>query len=231
MAVSFDTTFEKGFVAQASPASFISNAGTVAGTVGSNANRVLIGIVGFRAEIAAVGTVTMTWNSVSMTLIGSGNDSINSDCLFVFGLINPATGNQTLAVSWTGGNSPDVSLGAVSIFNADQATGWRNFTSASGTSTAPSVSVTSANGNMVVAGRVDDNASTPRTVSVGTLDWDEGALNGNYGGAHNPSSGTPTAITWSSGSRGTWFMGGVDILVSVLEPDEIEAGRGFLSRP
>ena len=67
MAVTFDSTFEKGASSQASPFSFASNAGTVTGTVNNNSNRVLIGRVTFEGIASSV--VSMAWNSVPMTSI------------------------------------------------------------------------------------------------------------------------------------------------------------------
>lgn len=98
MAVTFDTKFESGATGQASPFAFVSNAGTVAGTVGANSNRVLIGWVGFRGVTTSA--VAMTWNGVSMTAIGTKVTAAGGLYeMYLFGLINPDTGAQTLSVS------------------------------------------------------------------------------------------------------------------------------------
>lgn len=167
MAVTFDAKFEKGATGQTSPFSFVSNAGTVTGSVGANSNRVLIGYVAFRGITSSA--VAMTWNGVSMTAISGASLTAvaGSMDLYLFGLIAPATGAQTLSVSWTGGSSAPVVLGAISLYNADQTTGWQNGGTDTNTGTSVSGTVSSANGNMAVAGLCDNNA-TSATITAGT---------------------------------------------------------------
>lgn len=206
MAAALDSAFQKGAAAQTSPFAFASNAGDVTGTVGGS-NRVLIAAVAF--DQAAISAVAVTWNGVAMTSIGTITTPAGRN-IFIFGLIAPATGNQTISASWTGGAS-DISLGAVSIKDADQATGWQNFTTNTGTSTLATDAVTSASGNLVVVGRADDNASSA-TIAAGTQDWDERDLNGNYGGGHIASVGASATVTWTLGSSVGWAMAGVDVI-------------------
>jgi hypothetical protein len=211
-AVAFDSKFEKGANSQASPFSFVSNAGTVTGTVGNNANRVLIGYVAFRTLVTEPSAVAMTWNSVSMTQIGSKvNFGGSPYAIWVFGLIAPATGAQTISTSWTGGNVDSVALGAVSLYNGDQTTGWQNSGSDTGTSTAPSSSVTTANGNAVVVCHGNDNASST-VINQGTSAWIEGALNGNYAMAYKLSTTTPETVSWTLGSSVAWGNFKVDVI-------------------
>lgn len=214
MAVAFDTAFEQGVAADASPFSFVSNAGTVAGSIGNNSNRVLIGIVGFDDSVtvstaAGLTPVTMTWGGVSMTAIGAGLDTPGGFSVFLFGLIAPAIGAQTLNVAWSV-DSNSLALGGISVYNADQTTGWQNATTNTGTSTSATIAVPFSTGNAVVVGRTDDNGSSA-VIAAGTQDWDERSLNGNYGGAHNLSSGT---VTWTLGSSVGWAMAGVEVIAA-----------------
>lgn len=211
MAVAFDSHFQKGAVSQSSPFSFVSNAGTVTGTVGGT-NRVLIGLVGFSDTVAHMATVTMTWNSVSMTQITSVDLSSANGCIFLFGLINPATGNQTLSCSWTGGVSPSISLGATNFTSADQTTGWNNSGTDTGTGTSASSAITTTNGDMAVAGHVN-NDSTSTVIGTGTSDWIDTAEFRNYGQARNPAVGASTTIAWTITSV-AW----ANVKVNVMQP-------------
>jgi hypothetical protein len=206
-AVSLDTKFEKGGNS-ASPFSYVSNAGTVAGSVGANSNRCLIGYAGFRTITPT--SIAMTWAGTSMTQIGT-TLSDGTDSIALFGLIAPATGAQTLSVSWTGGTSNPVVLGAVSLFNCDQTTGWQNNTSATGTGTSASITITTTSGDMAIAGHVNNNA-TGTSIATGTSDWTETAFNGNYAQAHNAASGASTAVAWTLGSSVAWANIGVDVM-------------------
>lgn len=215
-AVSNDTKFEKGTTAPASPFAFVSNAGTVTGTVGSNTNRCLVGYAVFRAGTESV--VAMTWAGNTMTSLGTAlsiTGSAKFD-LYLFGLKGDGaggvtTGNQSLSLSWTGSASGAVILGAVSLFNCDQTTTFQNYSTNTATSTAPSVTVSSANGNMIVAGNSDDDASSG-AINVGTSAWSERGFTGNYAMGYNASSGSSTTVSWTNGSSVLWGVVGVDVI-------------------
>lgn len=228
MAVTFDAHFQDGASAGATSFSFTSNAPAsgVAGTVGSNSNRVLIGSLrGHSTKILmdSGAGVAMTWDGVAMTALGGIETPSIGNTIYLFGLIAPATGNKVLAASWgVGASGIDVSVGAVSVFSADQTTGWQNFTTNTGTSTTATVAVTSANGNMIVGGETDNDASSG-SITAGTEDWQERDLSGNDMAAHNASSGASTSVTWTLGSSVAWALAGIDVIAAgaaaVADPD------------
>lgn len=217
MAVTFDAHFEKGRITGASPFNFVSDAGTVAGSVGSNSNRVLIGVACFFTTLANVGTVSMTWDGVSMPQIGVGLDVAGIISVFLFGRIAPNTGAKTIQVSWTGSEAtnPQI-LGAVSVYNADQATGWNNNITNTGTSTAMTVTVTTTNGDMAIAGAADNNSAGSAPINHGTQDWQDRAFNGNYYGGRNPAVGASTQIDWTLGTSVQWGIAGVNVLQAAV---------------
>lgn len=225
MAVTFDTRFEKG-ANQASPFSFVSNAGTVTGSVGANSNRVLIGFLALRGIAAS--TATMTWNSVAMTQIGAVFNDGNTD-MYLFGLIAPATGAQTLASTWTGGSGSPVVMGAVSLYNADQTTGWQNNGSDTATGTNASSAVTSASGNMVVVGHANNNASSfdATDLTAGTSAWVDSAFDGNYAMAYRASSGVSTTVTWTLESSVIWANLKVDVIAAGGGAETITLDKWF----
>lgn len=208
MAVTFDAHFEKGSGTASSPFSYVSNAGTVAGSVGANSNRVLIVAVCFGFGSSAGSVTAPTWSGTSTTLITSA--STTNAQTFLYGLIAPATGAQTISVAWSGAAS-NIALGAVSLFNADQTTGWHNSGTDTGTGTSASSTITSANGDMAIASHCNDNASGT-SIGTGTSDWIETAFNGNYAEARNPASGASTTIAWTLGSSVAWANAKVDVI-------------------
>lgn len=214
MIVTPDSKFEKGTASPASPFAFASNAGTVTGTVGANTNR---GIIAFVSTLNAdVTGLSVTWGGVPMTEIGTSVNASGSYFLRIFGLkgdANVATGNQTLSASWSGGTPTHMILGAVSVYNVDPTTGWQNKNSATGTSVSPTVTITSANGNMAIAALIDDN-STSATITSGTSAWNERAFEGNYNAGYLGSSSGSTAVSWTLGSSVAWVVSGVDVIAA-----------------
>lgn len=210
MSALIDCVFEKGFGSQASPASFTPSAGTVSASgIGANSNRVLI--VQLSGNLAGGSAFAVTWNGVAMTQI-AGPVSAAAFEVYLFALkgdANIATGNQALAVSWTGA-ALDITLGAFSIYNADQTTGWQNVATATGTSTAPSLAVSSANGNLAVVAGSNNNGAAP-TIAAGNSAWIELALNGNYFAGYLASTTGTTTITWTTDSV-AWAVAGVDVI-------------------
>lgn len=214
--VLFDSKFEKGGHLPASPFSFVSNAGTVTGTVGSNSDRVLIIYVGF----SSAATITaVSWNGVSAfgNFIGKVTTSAGAREFSLYGLIAPATGNNSLSCSFTGSPN-DIALGAISLYNADQTTGWRNFNSATGTGTAPTVTITTTATSMAAGGFCDNNASSFAITAPATADWDERNFDGNYQQAHSLASGSSVVLAATLGSSVEWAVGGVEVFAVATGP-------------
>jgi hypothetical protein len=101
-------------------------------TVGGGANRVMYAQLTLTDSGAA--SPSVTWNGVAMTLIGT--QSIGLSRQRIYRLVNPATGNLSLAASWTT-NYP-ARLGVICLTGVDQSTPDNANTpvAATGTSTA-----------------------------------------------------------------------------------------------
>lgn len=204
-AATFDSAFEHGVAVSASgSASFLSSGGDVAGSVGANSDRCLIAYVSFNST--APTTVAMTWAAQGMTLVRTKLDVASAYSIHMFVLAAPTTGAQTLAATWDTG-SFDVTLGGVSIFNSTTCS--QNDAQATGTSTAPSMTITSVNGNIVVMGCVNDNGAAP-TIAAGTLAWSESDLNGNHFSGYRASTGASQTVTFTTGNV-AWGCLGVDV--------------------
>ncbi len=212
MAVDFDAKFEKGASNPVSPFSFQSDAGTVAGTIGSGSNRFLLGYAAFRTAVGTHGTIAMTWDGVSMTQIGSATASAGPAVMYLFALIAPNSGAKALACSYSASQDPIVT-GGISFTGADQTTGYADFTTATGavspaTITVPNMTV----GDYSAGGRIDNNA-TSATIQNGTQAWDERNFNGNYGGVYQADTGT---LGWTLGSSQAWCMAAIRILQAAV---------------
>lgn len=135
----------------------------------------------------AVTISTPTWNGVNCTLIG--NTALSLQNLALYGIFNPAAGNQTFAASWTGGT------GLVQVVGCSFAgvSGFANFTSF-------------------------DNSSTtgPNTINVTTtpIDYTFGAaaLGQNAGSPPFTSSPSGTTICSDDGTATT----GVDFIALAI---------------
>jgi hypothetical protein len=217
MAVTLDVKFEKGGdVSSPSPFSFVSNAGTVAGTVSVGATH-LFAVAQFDTAISSVGTVSVTWDqggtNQAMTQITSSNDSGTNLSVFLFGLANPTSGAKTIQMTWTG-SAESKYLGAVSVFGSSS---WSDATTNTGNGTTTTITVPNVGANdMAINGRGDLNSSGPTwTVTTGTIDWEDHHFNTNSGQAHNSGSGT---VAWNIGGSGVnWIMVGVRAVASAAD--------------
>ena len=222
MSVIFNTanSFEDQQLITGTSMSFTSNAPVSgkSGVVTSSANRVLIAFLSFQ-DVGATSGHAMTWAGQAMTLINSV--TFNTYKIFCFELHTDATiatGAQVLGASWTGSlSSATITLFGFSVSGADQTTGYQNFTSASdasGTTNNPSVTITSADGNIAVASFADDNASsfTVGGTSHSPPEVDERDLTGNYQLVYNDTSSASKQINGTLGSNKPWGVCGVDVV-------------------
>lgn len=134
-------------------------------TIGASlSNGALIFGVGWDAKVTSPNA---HWDSAGtnqlMTLIGTVNTAGTNGTVAIFGLRNPTSGNKTFSTSWTGASL--ATIFGVSFTGVDQtsdANAFKNFNSATGNSTTPSVTITSATGNIIVGAFVN---------SDNTVDW------------------------------------------------------------
>jgi hypothetical protein len=92
---------------------------------------------------------TVTYGGVAMTLAASDGSLAGVINTEIWGLANPPSGAQTVSVG-TGITGDYMEAGAITVTGSDTTTCFSNSISANGTSAAPSVSVTSASGELVV---------------------------------------------------------------------------------
>jgi hypothetical protein len=210
MAVAFDAAGTEG-KATVLGTTGISYTGLTVGASLSNGALVVVLV-----SDANVSSPVAVWDNggtnQAMTLIGT--TSFTFEQVNVFGLVNPISGNKTLKVTWNAVTS-EMYIGAASWSGVDQtggATSFAHYNGASGTSTAPSVAITSATGNAVMAGI----GQTQFLNSVsGTVLWaiDNGGPNIGVGIFRSAGAASVTMSGVISVST-DWAIGGVDIVAA-----------------
>lgn len=175
-------------------------------TVGSGSNRCLIAILCLSA--AAVTGITATWNGVSMFQIVSFG-SIPGNVV-IFGLRNPASGNQSLIFNWTGVSEADAY--ALDFTGVEQSTDGAAFPH-TGTGTANSstaaATVTSAVGNATVAGfTVPSGFQTPTQTELWLNNLGAAAA---YEGQRAAGAASVTFQNTVQSGPQTWVAAAVDI--------------------
>lgn len=209
MALAFDTSAE---------ATDASTPATVSVTPTNTANRVAIGFF-FANSFDPPTPTAATFAGNSMTSVGSVATAGDRK-VYIFAIKGdaniPAGSAQTFSVTFTG--AAGFSGVGILIFNgADQTTGWQNFNSATGTTSGgtgdPSLTITSANGNIVCGCTVDDNASS-RTIVNGTSVFQETSGDGNYLCSRRASTTGSTNLSWDLPDGFAWAFAGVDVIAA-----------------
>lgn len=174
----------------------------------SGSNRVLV--VGFVIYAGGSFTVTgITYNGVAMTAIPSSAIT-GTYAVGLYGLIAPASGANTVSISVSG--NVEIGFGAMSFTGADQTTPFGTANTATGTSTTPSVTVSSASGEIVVdTGQIFHSG----TLSVGggqTSRWSSISTGGwvKHFGSTEPGD-TSVTMSWSNTTSQDWALSAVPV--------------------
>lgn len=172
-------------------------------TCGSGSNRLLVVGIGMGGSNAGV-TISVTYGASTLTSAGQINSNNQPDGFAqLFYLIAPSSGANTITVTNTGGQQRDLTGGSLSFTGVDQTTPLANTNTNFGSGTNPTVTITSASGNMVVDAVV---CGSPLISSGQTLQWMNN-LNGNTGAgnaAQSTASGA-SSVTMSYTSNSDWW--------------------------
>ena len=156
----------------------------------------------------------VTYNSVSMTQVGStvttGNFSLS-----VWRLTGPATGSNTVAVTFSGTpGTNNVATAANSFYGVDQSTPLGTPATANSASTSPTVDVGTAIGDLAYDAMLESGGSgasnTAGSGQTERYDVDSGTAIG-AAGSHETAAGTTTTMSWGLGTSATWATLGVAI--------------------
>lgn len=169
-------------------------------------------------SLQTVTTPALTWDfggsAQPMGLIGGKNTSSGTGRAELWGLVNPASGNKIAKYTAAAGTT-DIDINCVSWSGVDQtggATSFPHFNSANGTSTTPSVTVTSAVGNATMDSTVNDTSTL--SAPTQTQSFIDNVPNLISGGG---SRGTGASVThaWTLALGGSnWASAGTDILAA-----------------
>ena len=175
------------------------------GSTGSD--RILMVGISYRNNATGTPTVSsVTYGGQTLTQVG-GAATGTSGQMYIFSLLNPPTGANNLVVTWSAALSEGAVVGAVTYAGVSQAAP-TGFVSATGSSTTPSVTVTSGTGQLVfgvVAGRTT-SAYTPAGL------WSAMPYSGQTAGASTNQVGASPSVTLSwTGSSAAWVAGGVSL--------------------
>lgn len=174
----------------------------------SGSDRLLMLGIAWYDSIDTISSVT--YNSVAMTIVPSSSKSIGQYTVVLYYLINPASGSNTVAVTFSGGVF-DFGGGAVSFTGADQTTPLGTAATASGTSTTPSVAVTSASGEIVLDTLIITHSGTLTVDGSQTQRWN--ATGGGYTKYAGSTEGgaASTTMSWSNSTSQDWAITGVAV--------------------
>ena len=173
----------------------------------SGANRVLVVMVGFRDPTDGATITQVTYNSVDMTKRAEETSVGDKAYISLWTLDDPASGSNGIAVHSSEGINYGYSMQAVSFkgssgYVADSAV------SATGTSTAPTDTVTTTSGDHVVAHAIQQDPSaalTPAQTDLGTGTSNISAGEGiAFSGQRKQSLGTSQVMSWSSDTSDPW---------------------------
>lgn len=205
MAVAFDAQATNVVVGAVTSTSGSSSNLTIGGTANA-----LTALLTFGAGTVPVTGLTVTWNSIAMTVIGNTAASDNTTQAFLFGQLGPTTGNHALAVSWTSG-AASFTIDAVSWTGVDQGSFATSFPSANvvNLQQTPTVNTADPNSPLVITTLSGDAAvaccsaalSAYGTATTGTL-INQDQTNVNYWGGYNLAVGATTSIQFGSNTGG-----------------------------
>ena len=158
---------------------------------------------------------SVTYGGSALTQVGTASQG-NSTRTYIFRLLNPAAGTNTLTVNWSANLDQGAVIGAVTYANVNQSTPTGAFAGSSGNSSTPSVTVAGAAERLmfgVVAGRTTSDFAV---TGGGTLLWSRRPFSGSTSGSGQSKAGAASvALTWS-GSSASWAAGGVSIIPVAL---------------
>lgn len=163
----------------------------------------------------------ITYNSVAMTVVGSSTVSNGQCTVSLYRLIAPATGSNTVSVTFTG-SVFDFKAGSISFTGADQTTPLGAANTATGSSTTPSVNITSATGEIVLDTIAIVHSGTLTVDGSQAEQWNGvGGFGFIKGGGSTEDGSTTTTMSWSNSSSQDWALTGVSVKPVAAAPSGV----------
>ena len=180
---------------------------TVSHTTGTGANRLMLVGISYRNKDSET-VSAISYGGSALTLVGTIANGTNSR-IYIYRLLNPAQGTANLAVTFNNAVDRGAVVAVATFFNVNQSSPLGTFASATGSSTAPSVDVTAATGQLVfdVLAVRNTTALTPGAGQSERWDLSQTDIRG---GGSTEAGAASTTMNWTSGD-GAWAIGGVAI--------------------
>ena len=188
---------------------------TIPHTVSGSNRLLLVGVSSGCSTGNTRRTVTsVTWNGTQLTQVGAVDQSTTPYRARVEVWAMPAPqagGPYNVVVNLDGalGTNYNVVVGVMSFTGVDQTTPYASQTSTSGTATNPSLTISSASGDLAYA-VIDAQSQTPSSCT-GTQQWNQTTTNAKGAGATKAGAAPNVSIGWSLGGSTSWSMYGLSI--------------------
>src|SRR3954463_1456168 len=175
---------------------------------GGASKRVLV--VGLAFGQGAPTGVTVTFGGVALTLASGTSVTNGTAHTEIWYLTAPVTGAASIVATWTGSHS--VVMGATAFNGADQTTPVTNGITATGSSTTPSVTITSASGDMTLNTAATLSATSPfLSAPTRTQQWLDTTQAAIRSGGSTAAGAATVTHAWTAGSALAWTSSGVNI--------------------
>jgi len=180
-------------------------------TVGPSLNRILM--VGVSNNNTTRPVSTVTYGGTALTRVGFQNAPGTQNRIELWSLIAPSPGTANVVVTFSG--SVDSVGGAIVFSGVDQATPLGTFASANGSNASPSVTVSSASGQVVIDtlatnGDGSSAAAGPGQTQRWSLKTGNGGGNALGAGSTEPGASSVT-MSWTLGHAHAWSIGAVPL--------------------
>jgi len=177
---------------------------TVSHTTGTGSNRLML--VGISQKNRTVSSVL--YGTTPLTLVGE-NISNNNARISIYALVNPPSVTANVTVNFSANPDRGAIVGVMTFTGVDQSTALGTFASAQANSSAQTLNVTSATGELVF----DVIAKRNQTITVGTSQtqrWNISSGSDINGGASTKAGSATTIMSWTA-ANSDWAMGAVSI--------------------
>jgi hypothetical protein len=190
---------------------------------GAGANRLLV--VGI-SSAGAGGSMAVTFGGVPLALVPGSSGTNGTTHTEMWYLVNPASAAAAVQATWTGNRA--LVMGAVAFNNVDQTTPIQSGTFATGSSTAPSVTITSEPGDMVmaVAGKLVDLGAEPVASR-----WHDVSRPTQMGGGTTAAGAATVTRAWAASATSTaWTTSGVNVKQVGGQTNVVAHGLGLIPK-
>lgn len=175
----------------------------------TGSNLILIVGLAFRSTVSSV---SVTYNGVAMTSVGDTAAGPTGGVVYMFRLVNPATGANNVVANWT--TASNMVGGSMSFTGVSQSDPIGTPTTATGTASPATTTVSSATGELVVDA-LSSNAVLPSVGADQTTRYGPTLSTNVYGAGSTEAGASSVTMSWTFGSAANWGIVAVPLKPSV----------------